>query len=80
MASGGDVVVQITHGEANKARLDQMIKELEPELLASAARRVQIDSIDAAEPRAGRKIFEYNREGQEFVGIMGNRTGRRRSH
>ncbi|ASL26559.1 hypothetical protein ACG10_09840 [Azotobacter chroococcum] len=70
MAPGGDVVVQITHGEVNKARLDQMIKELEPELLASSARRVQIDSIDAAEPRAGRKIFEYNREGQKFVGIV----------
>lgn len=70
MAQGGDVVVQITHGKVNKVRLDRMIRELEPELFASSAQRVQIDSIDAAEPRAGRKIFEYNREGEEFVGIV----------
>jgi hypothetical protein len=70
MAPGGDVVVQITHGEVAKGRVDQMIKELEPELLASAARRVQINSVDAQESRAGRKIFEYNREGNEFVGTV----------
>lgn len=67
MATGGDVVVSITHGQVDKARLDQIIKELEPELVASTARRVQIDSVDAAEPRAGRKIFEYSRQGQTFV-------------
>jgi len=70
MDPGGDVVVQITHGEVQRARLDQMIQELEPELVASSARRVQINSIDAAEPRAGRKIFEYNRSGQRFVGSV----------
>lgn len=69
MAPGGDVVVQITHGEVNKARLDRMIEELQPELTASSARRVVVNAVDADEPRGGRKIFEYNREGDRFVGI-----------
>ncbi len=70
MATGGDVVVQVTHGEIGRARLDQLIEELEPELLASAANRVVVNAVDADEPRAGRKIFEYTREGRKFVGAV----------
>ncbi|HZR27438.1 MAG TPA: hypothetical protein VFA71_01555, partial [Terriglobales bacterium] len=70
MVTGGDVIIQITHGEIPKARLDQIIRDLEPELIASSAQRVVISAVDADEPRAGRKIFEYNRQGSSFAGSV----------
>jgi len=67
MATGGDVMIQITHGEVPEARLDQIIRDLDPELRASGARRVVISAIDEAEPRAGRKIFEYTQDENGYV-------------
>jgi hypothetical protein len=68
MATGGDVVIQITHGEIPRTRLDQIIHDLEPELVSSSAQRVVISAIDADEPRAGRKVFVYSRQGNSFSG------------
>lgn len=70
MTSGGDVVIQITHGAVPQARVDQIIRDLEPELLASSARRVVISGVDANDPRGGRKVFEYTREGDRYVGAV----------
>jgi hypothetical protein len=70
MAPGGDVVIQITHGEVTRAGLDQIVRDLEPELLASPARRIVISAVDANEPRGGRKVFEYTRGATSFEGSV----------
>lgn len=69
MAVGGDVVIQIDgRGSVSKTRLDGIIKSLEPELVASSANRVVISATNTDDPRAGRTVFEYNRQGQTFTG------------
>jgi hypothetical protein len=69
MATGGDVVVEVLEGSASKAELDQIITDLLPKLKPSSAKRVLISIIDAADPSAGRKVFEYVRgEGDIFAG------------
>lgn len=56
MAVGGDIVVRVTHGTVDKARLDQMIEELKPELVNAGVRRVQVDAVSTADPSAGRAL------------------------
>ncbi len=68
MNVGGDVVVQISHGEVTKTELDQIIDKLTPELMASSVQKVLISGVDDAQPGAGRKIFEYVRSGSTFAG------------
>ena len=70
MAVGGDVVVQISHGEVSKVELDRIIVDLTPELVASSAQKIVISAVDDTLPGAGRQIFEYVRNGSTFVGSM----------
>jgi hypothetical protein len=67
MTQGGYVVVQISNALVDKTKLDQIVAELETELVSSGARRIEINAFDLSQPRSGRKVFEYTRQGQNYV-------------
>jgi hypothetical protein len=67
MAVGGTISIEVSHGAVDRAELDRIMKSLEPALLSTSARTVQISAVDAANPRNGRMIFEYTRQGASYV-------------
>jgi hypothetical protein len=68
MEVGGEIRVSTSHIELSKGEIDGVIEGLQSELADSSATRVVVDTVDKAEPRAGRKLFEYVRnDEQRFV-------------
>jgi hypothetical protein len=68
METGGEVRVSTSHVELSKDEIDAVIKDLQPELANSPATKIVVDTIDKADPRGGRKLFEYAKdEKRNFV-------------
>jgi Domain of unknown function (DUF4157) len=68
METGGEVRVSTSHVELSKDEIDGVIKDLQSELANSPATKIVVDTIDKADPRGGRKLFEYAKdEKRNFV-------------
>lgn len=59
MEGGGELRVSISHADISKGEIDAIIDGLHAELANSPATKVVVDAVDTADPRGGRKLFEY---------------------
>ncbi len=68
MEVGGEVRVSTSHIELSKDEIDGVINDLQAELANSPATKIVVDTIDKADSRGGRKLFEYVKdEKRQFV-------------
>ncbi len=74
MEIGGEVRVSISHIELSRSEMDSVIRDLHTDLGNSSANRIVVDTVDAADPRAGRKLFEYMRDEQGVFSFSNVRT------
>jgi hypothetical protein len=74
MQTGGEVRVSTSHVELSRSQIDGVIRDLQTDLANAAADKVVVDTIAAADPRAGRKLFEYVRDQQGIFSFSNLRT------
>ena len=61
MQVGGEVRVSTSHVELSRSEIDGVVRDLQSDLANSSASKIVVDTVDSAEPRAGRKLFEFTR-------------------
>ncbi len=61
MQIGGEVRVSTSHVQLSRAEIDGVVRDLQAELANSSANKIVVDTVDSADPRGGRKLFEYSR-------------------
>jgi hypothetical protein len=59
MEVGGEVRVSTSHLELSKDEIGGVVNDLQSELANSSATKIVVDTVDKADPRGGRKLFEY---------------------
>ena len=78
MQVGGEVRVSTSHVELSRAEIDGVVRDLQSDLANSSADKIVVDTVDSAEPRAGRKLFEYSRNPDGTFSYSGTRVSHAR--